>query len=570
MTGAVVAGPGVLRMRFPPFEENGSRVSCAPAPTSSRGAQNLENRRPSPENRIGLRTVLLHHAFETALARSPEAVALTFEGQRHTYAELGVLAERLAAALQARGLARGDRVTAFLPNRMEAVVVLLATLRAGGVFHPVGALTKERKLHNLLLDARPTCLVADAALASEWSGPAAAARTAGLDTVVVVGHDGGGEAAGLPFSDLVSPGAGRWREPGTIDQDLAVLLYTSGSTGEPKGVMLTHLNLVSATRSIQAYLGLEADDVLLGALPLSFGYGLSQLLLAFHAGARVALHRSFAFPGRILESMQEERVTVFAGVPTMFSTVLNLHGLDSFDLESLRVITNAGAAIREGDVARVRARFPRARFFSMYGQTECHRITYLPPEELDRRPRSVGRGMPNQECYLIDSEGARLPNGGTGQLVVRGSHVMRGYWGRPAETAERLKEGGLPGERVLHTGDIFRTDDLGYLYFVSRSDDVVKTGGEKVAPREVEEAVLALAGVREAAVVGVPDERLGEALRAFVVLEQPGRYTERDVVKHCLANLESFMAPRQVRFVAELPRTPNGKIDRLALKAWPD
>jgi acyl-CoA synthetase (AMP-forming)/AMP-acid ligase II len=201
----------------------------------------------------------------------------------------------------------------------------------------------------------------------------------------------------------------------------------------------------------------------------------------------------------------------------------------------------------------------------MYGLTECKRVTYLPPEQLDIRPTSVGRGMPNEEVWLVDESGHRLPNVSTGELVIRGSNVMRGYWEKPAETAERLRPGPLPGEMVLYSGDLFRTDDEGWLYFVARKDDIIKSRGEKVSPREVENAIHSLEGVLEAAVIGVPDEVLGEAIKAFVVPRKGHALTERQVIRHCLEHLENFMAPKYVEFVGELPKTDTGKIRKKGL-----
>jgi amino acid adenylation domain-containing protein len=504
--------------------------------------------------------VLLHGPFEAAAAAHAGETALVADGGRYTYADLDGRARRLAAGLQERGLRRGDRVAVLLPSGLELVVSLLATLRAGGVFMPLGAQTREPRLRYLLGDARPACLLTHADLAAAWED---AARDApGLHTVGVVGeHASSGPV--VPFGALSGPGP--VAAPGTIDQDLAALLYTSGSTGEPKGVMLTHLNLVSIIDSVQAYLGLRQDDVVMCSLPLSFGYGLTQVLLSFRAGARLVLE-GFAFPVRVLEALAREQATVFAGVPTMFTTLLALESLARFDLQRLRILTNAGSALPEERLHALRRHFPHARLFSMYGQTECIRVTFLPPEELDRRPTSVGRGLANQELWLEDAEGRRLPPGGTGELVVRGSHVMRGYWGLPEETERRLRPGPLPGERVLHTGDIFRTDEEGYLYFVSRTDDIIKTRGEKVAPRGVEEVLFTLEGIREAAVVGVPDPVLGEAVKAFVSLQPGYELTERQIIRHCLAYLEGFMAPRHVETLPELPRTPNGKVDKRRLR----
>ena len=215
---------------------------------------------------------------------------------------------------------------------------------------------------------------------------------------------------------------------------------------------------------------------------------------------------------------------------------------------------------------RLRTTLPQARLYSMYGLTECKRASYLPPEELERRPGSVGRGMPNQEHWLVDDEGRRLPHGSTGELVVRGAHVMRGYWERPVETAQRLRPGPIDGERVLYTGDLFRTDAEGFLYFVSRRDDIIKSRGEKVAPREVENVIYKLDGVVGCAVVGIPDDTLGEAVKAYVALRAGCPLAPRDIIRHCLANLESHMAPKVVEIVDDLPRTDSGKIRHASLR----
>jgi acyl-CoA synthetase (AMP-forming)/AMP-acid ligase II len=244
---------------------------------------------------------------------------------------------------------------------------------------------------------------------------------------------------------------------------------------------------------------------------------------------------------------------------------MNIKQLDQFDLSALRMITNTAAALSEEHIRRLRALFPHATLFSMYGLTECKRVTYLPPEQLDIRPTSVGRGMPNEEVWLVDESGRRLPDGSTGELVIRGSHVMRGYWEKPGQTAERLRPGPIPGEMVLYSGDLFRTDEEGWLYFVARKDDIIKSRGEKISPREVENAIYGLEGVLDAAVVGVPDEVLGQAVKAFVVLKDGYELSERELIRHCLGRLENFMAPKYVQFVSELPKTDTGKIKKTGL-----
>ena len=271
------------------------------------------------------------------------------------------------------------------------------------------------------------------------------------------------------------------------------------------------------------------------------------------------------FPLKVLEIMAQEKVTVFPGVPTIFSLLMNLKGLEKFDLAALRKITNTAAALSEEHIRRLRALFPPAILYSMYGLTECKRVTYLPPDQLDIRPTSVGRGMPNEEVWLVDDAGNRLPNGSTGELVIRGSNVMRGYWEKPAETAKRLKPGPNVGEMVLYSGDLFRTDEDGWLYFVARRDDIIKSRGEKISPREVENAIYSLDGVQDVAVIGIADVLLGQAVKAFVVQREGFSLNEREVIRHCLARLENFMAPKVVEFVATLPQTDTGKIKKTGL-----
>ena len=512
--------------------------------------------------------MLLHNDFEGTLARDPSKTALVCGTARHSYAEVDERASAVAATLAERGVQRGDRVALFLDNSVDFVAGVYGVLRLGAVFMPINPLTKSDKLAYMLADARAAALLTSDVLAPVWS--ASTTSLAHLHTVVVAGATPAAAAAAADTRYIAWPSIGaavdaRGVCAETIDQDLASIIYTSGSTGFPKGVMLSHLNMLSAARSVSTYLGLRHDDVILCALPLAFDYGLYQVLMAFRLGATVVLERSFSFPVKALEVMARERVTIFPGVPTMFSMLMALDNLARFDLAALRLITNTAAALSEAHILELRALFPQATLYSMYGLTECKRVTYLPPEQLDIRPTSVGRGMPNEEVWLVDDGGVRLPNGSTGELVIRGSNVMRGYWEKPEETAKRLRPGPLPGEMLMYSGDLFRSDSEGWLYFVSRRDDIIKSRGEKVSPREVENALHAIEGVYEVAVVGVPDDVLGQAVKAYVTLKSGVQMSERDVIRHCLARLESFMVPKFVEFVDSLPKTDTGKIKKAGL-----
>jgi amino acid adenylation domain-containing protein len=503
---------------------------------------------------------LLHDYLEGAARRLPDKVALVCGGARFTYRELDERANALAHTLAARGVARGDRVLIFADNTVETVLAFWAALKASAVACIVNPQTKLDKLAYLLNDCRATALVSDAHLAGVLVP--AVERAEHLRVVVV----SGALPAGLPGA--IAFGAARAASPPprrALDVDLASLIYTSGSTGEPKGVMLTHRNMLTAATSISTYLENVEDDVILGVLPLAFDYGLYQMIMAFRVGARLVLERSFTFPAQVLGQVVAEGVTGFPGVPTIFSILAELKSAASYDFSRVRYVTNTAAALTDRHVASILANFPRAKLFSMYGLTECKRCTYLPPEDLARKPGSVGIAIPNTELWLVDEDDRRLGPGQVGQLVIRGATVMRGYWDKPEATAKKLRPGPLPGELVLYTGDLCRLDEDGYLYFVARMDDVIKSRGEKVAPREVELALMNVPGVKEAAVIGVPDEVLGQAVKAFVVLEAGATLGARELLRACQERLEGFMVPKHLVFVDELPKTSTGKIKKTGL-----
>ncbi|MFL6661585.1 MAG: class I adenylate-forming enzyme family protein [Rhizobacter sp.] len=509
--------------------------------------------------------MLLHQGLERSAQRIPDKIALVCGAERLTYGALQGRVGTLANTLTSDGVVRGDRVLVMLENGIEYAVAVHAVAAAGAVLVPVHTLTKADKLAFIMRDTRARALLTHAALAPSWRKALEPSTT--LSTCRVAGQrDGLTDDARVqpwPLPDESRPAC----TPGGVGEaDLAALIYTSGTTGVPKGVMLTHANVASAWASIQAYLGLREDDVIGLALPAAFSYGLSNLMIGLATGATVVLDRWAAFPVKVAEMLARERVSVLPGVPTLFASLLGLQNLERFDLRALRIITNAAAALPPSHVQRLRATFPHAALFSMYGMTECIRASYLPPDQIDARPDSVGRGMPGQLHWLVDEDGRRLPHGATGELVVCGPHVMQGYWERPVETRERLKPGRVPGERVLHTGDLFRSDADGYLHFVSRKDDIIKTRGEKVSPREVENAIYRLDAVTGCAVVGVSDDTLGQAVKAYVTLRPDCTLGERDIVKHCLALLENYMAPKFVEIVDELPRTESGKIRHASLR----
>ncbi len=509
--------------------------------------------------------LLVNDFLEHSATRTPDKVALICDGQRLSYAEIDAMANRLANALRERGLERGDRVVLFLPNTVELVVGIFGTLKAGGTFVVVNATTKRDKLCYLVNNCRATALVTrarQAAIAAYVAQQAPSLR------FTVLTERGASEAAQgrddlLAFETILAHYPATRPPRPCINQDLACLIYTSGSTGEPKGVMSAHSNVVFAATSIITYLENTPDDIVINVLPLSFDYGLYQLLMTFKFGGTLVLERSFAYPAQALKRMEEEHVTGFPGVPTIFAILLQMD-LSKFDLSHLRYLTNTAAALPPSHIQQIRAKFPWATLYSMYGLTETKRTLYLPPDQLDLRPGSVGIAIPGTEVWIEDDGGNRLGPNQIGELVIRGGHVMRGYWEAPEETARRYRPGPIPGERVCYSGDLFRMDGEGYLYFVGRKDDIIKSRGEKVAPKEIENVLYDLVGVTEAAVVGVPDPILGEAIKAFVVTKGV-KLSKKDILRHCRDHLEDFMVPQIVEFRDALPKTESGKIKKTGL-----
>jgi len=506
--------------------------------------------------------------LERSSAADPDKTALVCGSERLSYGELERRSNRVAHGLLSLGVRRGDRVAICLDNSVEAVIAVFATLKAGAVFVMINPTTKAEKLAYVVDNAEAVALVAgwpkfDELRRSGASLPHLRA-TVGVGRAPAQAGTGGAQVVG--WNALADDHASQTQPPAKrcIDIDLAALIYTSGSTGHPKGVMLTHANMVAAAESITTYLENRADDVILNVLPLSFDYGLYQVLMAVKFGGTVVLEKSFAYPHAVLQKLQSERVTGFPIVPTIAAMLLQMD-LTPYRSADLRYFTNTGAALPTEHISRLRAAFPGVRLYSMFGLTECKRVSYLPPEELDRRPSSVGKAMPNVEVYIVDVEDRRLPPGEVGELVVRGANVMRGYWKDAEATAKALRPGPIAGEKVLYTGDLFRMDDDGFLYWSGRRDDIIKSRGEKVSPREVENVLHTIPAVAMAAVVGVPDPVLGQAIKAVVSARDGQRLTEQEVLRHCAQHLEDFMVPKIVEIRSDLPRTPSGKIDRRLL-----
>lgn len=512
--------------------------------------------------------MLVQQFLENSAHRNPGQVALIHGARRITYGEMNQQCNRLAQFLDHAGVAPGDRVAVCMDNTSEMVASMFGAWKAGAAVLPLNPSMKGEKLSYVLNNSRAAALLThDAKLEAlgECLG-----QCAHLRRVLVTGDR---HLASPPLTqpvdslDQILYGT---QTPETLptrcsDSDLALLLYTSGTTGKPKGVMLTHANIHAAAVSITSYLANTAEDVVLDVLPLFFGYGLYQVLMTFFSGGTVVLERSLAFPHVVLQRIAREKVTGLAIVPTVAAILLQLD-LAKYDLSSLRYITNAGSALPVEYARKLHSALPHVSLFLMYGQTECIRTSFLPPAEVDQRPDSVGRAMPGCEVYVVNEQGTVVPPGETGELVVCGPNVMAGYWEMPEETAAVLRSGPVPGKKFLYSGDLFRTDAAGNLYFVSRKDDIIKVRGQRVGPAEIEDAICRLPGVVQAAVIGVPDPILGQAVKAFVRVQQGTAMSAADVMAFCAAHLEDFLVPKHVEFCDSLPTNAAGKIDRQELR----
>lgn len=484
-----------------------------------------------------------------------------------SYRELDSQSDRLAASLIAQGIKPGDRVLMVAENSAEAVVAFFAAWKAGAVPCPLHASIKPDKLCVIIKSTAPFailaqarfCSVVDTALAGEISSPVKISfgsmpekRSDGwLAYEALIAHDG---TTALP--------------PQPDSEALALLIHTSGSTGTPKGVMHSHASLLAACGSIADYLDNSADDIVLSVLPISFGYGITQIVTMVMVGGTVVLEKSFAFPRKILARLVETRATGFPIVPAMAALIAGMQDLQPAFLPDLRYMTSAAAAMPPSVTERLRNLLPETPLFLMYGQTECIRATYLSPAEADRRPLSVGQAIPGTQVHVVDEAGDIVPPGVTGELIVEGPHVMAGYWRDEMASAEKVTA--IDGGRRLQTGDLFRTDEDGFLYFVSRRDDIIKTRGEKVSPQEVERVLYALPGIREAAVAGVDDPVFGQLIRAYVALEPSAALSEKEILRHCATHLEDYMVPKSVEFRDALPKTSTGKIRLTAEPSAPE
>jgi acyl-CoA ligase (AMP-forming) (exosortase A-associated) len=514
---------------------------------------------------------LVHDFIIEAARRAPDAEALVYGARRLDYASLAAEVRQVASALLALGLGRGERVAVYLEKRIENVTAMFGAAAAGGVFVPVNPLLKPEQVAFIASDCDVRVLVTSNDRLRTLAP--SLAQCPALHTVIVTGAAGElpdlGALRVLGWDAALAAGADcRTAAHRSIDADMAAILYTSGSTGKPKGVVLSHHNMVAGAESVASYLNNTAQDRILAVLPLSFDYGLSQLTTAFSVNATAVLINHL-LPRDVLKAVVAERITGLAAVPPLW---IQLAQLDWPADCTLRYLTNSGGAMQRPTLDALRRALPNAQPFLMYGLTEAFRSTYLPPPELDRRPDSMGKAIPNAEVMVLRPDGSECDPGEPGELVHRGALVSLGYWNDPAKTAERFKpfvsshQGLTLTEMAVWSGDTVRKDEDGFLYFISRKDEMIKTSGYRVSPTEVEEVVYARDNVAEAAAIGLPHPTLGQAIALVVYPKEGSALGADELLAACKPHLPAYMLPARI-IVSEtaLPRNPNGKIDRKLL-----
>jgi acyl-CoA ligase (AMP-forming) (exosortase A-associated) len=515
---------------------------------------------------------LVHHMLRRSTTHLASKEALVHGAERLTYGEVAKRVAGLAQGLKNAGVSRCGRVGIYLEPSIAQVISIFGVSLAGGAFVPINAVLFADQVAHIARDCGMQALITTPSKLETFLE--VLPQLPELQVVVLTGDV---PSLNLPlrtyrFDELCSTLTTATAGEATISKDLAAILYTSGSTGRPKGVMLSHANIIAGATIVSTYLEITEGDRILAILPFSFDAGLNQLTTAFQQGATLVL-MTFTFAREIVQALLCERITGLAGVPTLWSLLAQPNStLSKQPLPNLRYITNTGGAMPQPVLKILREALPTTKVFLMYGLTEAFRSTYLPPEELDRRPTSMGRAIPDTEILVLHEDGSRCKPGEIGELVHRGPTVSMGYWGRREDTDRVLRRNPLlPSElgdceRVCYSGDLVKMDEDGFLYYVGRRDTMIKSSGFRVSPTEVEEALFKSGKLRGAAVIGIPDEILGQAIKAFVVARDGEQIDTGQLMGECSLRLPRYMLPKVIEVLEELPKTSSGKVDYPALR----
>jgi acyl-CoA ligase (AMP-forming) (exosortase A-associated) len=515
---------------------------------------------------------LIHHMLRTSAARYPDKEALVDKDKRLTFEAVAEQVAGFAEGLRAAGVRTGDRVGIYLETSVLKALSIFGVSQAGAVFVSINSLLFPEQVAHIAKDCGMKSLITSREKLASLTPVLKSIPS--LEFVVASGDGPGAEISQATFelSELLNSGVHeKWRD-WAIGKDLAAILYTSGSTGKAKGVMLSHEQIMAGSSIVSDYLGITCDERIIGVLPLSFDAGLNQLMTAIQQGGTY-VPMTFVFAREIVRTLQQEKITGMAGVPTLWSLMTQPNSsLGKTALPHFRYITNTGGRMPQTVLNALRTALPKTQVFLMYGLTEAFRSTYLPPEELDRRPTSMGKAIPDTEILVVNEKGQPCRPGEMGELVHRGPTVSMGYWGQPELTAKVLRPHPfLPPElgseeKVCYSGDLVKTDEDGFLYFVGRRDTMIKSSGYRISPTEVEEVLFESGVVRQAAVVGIPDEVLGQSIKAFVVSKNGGGIDASALIGFCAEKIPRHMVPKTIEVLDELPKTSSGKVDYPALR----
>ena len=511
---------------------------------------------------------LLGEALIISADKYPSKTAIIVKSTEYSYLELRESAEKLAKYLVRSGIRKGDRVAILMNNSWQCTIAIYGVTLAGAVFLVINPQTKADKLQYILNDSEAKTVISENRLNKELLPAMEDSKY--ICEVIISGDNSKKELLSflkvVSFEDIQNTNFSKVNFPKIIPNDLAALIYTSGSTGFPKGVMMTHQSMVFTSWSLIEYLRLSDEDRIILLSPLAFDYGLYQLFMAVTISGSIIVEKSFAFQTSIFKQIEKYKPTVFPGVPTIYAMLIETNKKTRISFDCIKKITNTAAALPSEFIPDLKNIFPKTMIFKMYGLTECKRVCYLEPELIDAKTASVGKAIPGTEVFLLTPEDEPVPNGERGILHIRGPHIMLGYWHQDDLSKEMLKKGDLPGEKVLCSNDWFKMDDEGFLYFLGRNDDIIKTRGEKVSPIEIENIIYRVKGIKEVAVFGIPDEILGESILAFVTTHGNDNLSENDIQKECLLKLEMFMVPQHILFIDEMPKSTNGKINKKILQ----
>lgn len=509
--------------------------------------------------------MLINNFLENSALKFPLKKAVWFNKKWMTFGAIEEKANTLANFLIEQGIKKGDRVALLSFNSFNYIISYYAILKAGGVTVELNTETTADDVKYVMNDCAATALICQ----ERFTGTIGHVidELPSLQMVVVEsGRKKDNPETKIPVYDIeqiYNDYDSNFSPPRVIDIDTASIVYTSGSTGKPKGVVLSHLNIVTNTRSIVEYLNLSAEDRIMVILPFFYVYGKSLLNTHFYVSGSVVIDNRFAFPNAILRTMYETECTGFSGVPSTFSILLNKSSIQKWEFPKLRYVTQAGGAMAPSIQKKVAKTFEPAKLFIMYGATEASaRLSYLPPDMLGKKWGSIGKAIPNVELFIADQKGNPLPPGESGEIVARGANIMQGYWNDPEETARVLKNG------LYFTGDLGVEDEDGYLYVVGRKKDMIKVGANRISPKSIEEKLLENPGIHEVAVIGVEDEVLGEAIKAYLVPNNSGvNISTEEVLRFCKKELPPFKVPKYIEFVDSLPKNSSGKVLKQKLRA---